>query len=568
MNNLLSKNFKVTIPVDISELREHLDFFLSNRDTIIKQWIEDQAAKQELEKLMSIEVFVLEYAYDIYNYYLSVIGGQFKLGNCPSMQHFLAYCSQEKAAPHSLYLICSGLRKSIVVTVLNEAFFTKEIYKQITLITDQNLAGVIHIYSEILRHNKLEIEHKNKQLLEQYLYDELTTLKNINALKEDLVDDTQKLLILFDINRLNEINTSYGYESGNIILIQMADFLSEVYEEYNSQIYRLFGDEFAVLLKIEEIDETNLELLAQSFQDKLIATSFSLANEIINKVPIQVSIGISTIPNLLIHASAALYNAKTNNLAYVIHQKSDLHITNHATTINQLHDAIQNARIVTYFQPIVYNETKQIRKYETLMRMLDENNEPISPFFFLDASKKARLYPLLTAMVIDQASNMFHKSSHQFSINIEREDIINATTRSHILHMISLFDEPHRIVFELVESEMISDDKIINDFLETLRNKGCQLAIDDFGSGFSNFEYLLRIKANFIKIDGSLIKDIDTNFEKRAIVKSIVSFAQDIGIETIAEYVSSEEIFNIVKEMGITYSQGFYFGKPLPTILK
>lgn len=98
--------------------------------------------------------------------------------------------------------------------------------------------------------------------------------------------------------------------------------------------------------------------------------------------------------------------------------------------------------------------------------------------------------------------------------------------------------------------------------MQTLKEKGCKIAIDDFGSGYSNFEYLVRIQADIIKIDGSLIRDIDRNEGKRAIVSSIVLFTKTLGIQTVAEYVEREELYNIVNEMGIDYSQGFLFGKP------
>lgn len=561
--------FEVNVNVNLKSLKENAEFFRSRVDEVILCWMEDEAARKTIEKYIPIAMFISEYAMGIYNYYLNVIDAKVELGDCPTIKRFLDYCSQENVLPHELFLICGGFRKSIISIVSDQSFCSREIIEDIGTVTDQNFAGVMFIYSQILENNRLLIEKKTRLLKEQYLYDELTGLKNVNSLQIDIDNGEPSIFLIADISRLHEINESYGYTAGDMVLLQAADFISSVYEIFQAEIYRVVGDEFGVLIKQSNMNGMDVGQLARLLQNQLLSKYFMVYDdEALPGIPIQVTIGISQTKNLLINTFSALHDAKLNDFQYVVYEKSNSNLQNNISMIQQLHYAIESAKIVAYFQPIVNNKTKEISKYETLVRMLDDNNEPVSPFFFLEASKRARLYPFLTKIVTEQAWNTFYNSSFQFSVNIEREDILNTATREHILSLIDIFNDPSRIIFELVESEMISDDTVVHDFFNTIRSKGCQLAIDDFGSGFSNFEYLLRIKANIIKIDGSLIKDIDTHPEKRAIVKSIVSFAQDIGLETVAEYVSSEKIFNIVRDMGITYSQGYFFGEPMPQIAR
>ena len=123
-------------------------------------------------------------------------------------------------------------------------------------------------------------------------------------------------------------------------------------------------------------------------------------------------------------------------------------------------------------------------------------------------------------------------------------------------------EDAHRIVFELLEDETVEDFNIIKDFIHEVKSKGVQIAIDDFGAGYSNFERILEFEPDIVKIDGSLVKNIEHDTFSRNIVETIVLFAKKQNIETIAEYVENESIFNILNELGVDYSQGYYFGKP------
>ncbi|MBC8238636.1 MAG: EAL domain-containing protein, partial [Helicobacteraceae bacterium] len=156
----------------------------------------------------------------------------------------------------------------------------------------------------------------------------------------------------------------------------------------------------------------------------------------------------------------------------------------------------------------------------------------------------------------------FENNNLEFSINLSIEDIMSSEMYNFIIQKLKDSDASNRVTFELLESEAIQDFKKVERFISEAKRHGAQIAIDDFGSGYSNFSYLTKMNADYIKIDGSLIKDIDVDKTSYIVVETIVEFAKKLGIKTIAEYVHSSIVMDKVKELGIDYSQGFYIDKP------
>lgn len=232
-------------------------------------------------------------------------------------------------------------------------------------------------------------------------------------------------------------------------------------------------------------------------------------------------------------------------------------------TIRTIKVALDNQKIISYFQPIVNNETLKVEKYESLVRLVDEHGTILSPFYFLEVAKKGRYYARITKIVLANSFEVLRKTDKEISINLSVFDIENEDIREYVY---ALLDEhismAKRVVFELLESEDMKDFNSVLTFIKTVKAKGVQIAIDDFGTGYSNFERLLEYKPDILKIDGSLIKHILTNPTNRNIVETIVMFAQKQNMKTVAEFVEDETIFHVVKAMGIDYSQGYVFGKP------
>jgi EAL domain-containing protein (putative c-di-GMP-specific phosphodiesterase class I) len=264
----------------------------------------------------------------------------------------------------------------------------------------------------------------------------------------------------------------------------------------------------------------------------------------------------------------ALKIAKKSNTNFLVYNE-DISLNNEYK--NNLHwakklsDAIKKDNIITYYQPIVNNSNLVYEKYESLVRMRDAD-KIISPFFFLEVAKQTRQYFDITRTVIHQSFEMFKDKDLEFSINLSIKDILEIQISEYILNMLERYNIGSRVVFEIVESESIENFEGVIHFINQVKKYGCKIAIDDFGTGYSNFEYLIKLKADFLKIDGSLIKNLDKDKNALVVVSTIVEFSKKLGMKTIAEFVENEEIFKIVKDLGIDYSQGYYFSQPLESV--
>ena len=225
--------------------------------------------------------------------------------------------------------------------------------------------------------------------------------------------------------------------------------------------------------------------------------------------------------------------------------------------------ALDSYNIISYFQPIINNKTKEIEKYESLVRLVDENGRVLTPYEFLSVSKKGIYYNKITDRVLENSFKMLKAITTKLSINLSTIDIEKEATRDKIYQLLDQYkDDRKRLIFELLEDENIKDFDNIISFIKTVKAQGVSIAIDDFGAGYSNFERLLKFEPDILKIDGSIIKNIVHDEYSRNVVETIVTFAKKQNIQTVAEFVETKEIFDYLKELGVDYSQGYYFGKP------
>ncbi|MBP1680444.1 MAG: putative cyclic di-GMP phosphodiesterase [Proteobacteria bacterium] len=233
-------------------------------------------------------------------------------------------------------------------------------------------------------------------------------------------------------------------------------------------------------------------------------------------------------------------------------------------TIHIIKTAIDNRKIISYFQPIVNNQTQKIEKYESLVRLVTEDGQLLTPFYFLETAKKGRYYSKITRIVLENSFAALYKIPEaSISINLSVHDIERDEITTYIEKLLLQHEsEAHRIIFELLESEDIKDFALVKKFIQNVKTKGVRIAIDDFGTGYSNFERLLSYEPDILKIDGSLIKNIHNNQINQHIVETMILFAKKQHLSTVAEFVENEAIYEIVRDMGIDYSQGYYFGRP------
>jgi EAL domain-containing protein (putative c-di-GMP-specific phosphodiesterase class I) len=348
---------------------------------------------------------------------------------------------------------------------------------------------------------------------------------------------------------------------GDFVLEQVGEYLRHTKE---AKVYKMPGGEF-VLLFHRHFSYYELQHYLQEFYEKIIHLYVDYNNA---HISLEFTIAAATahsIDNILAKLSAALMYAQENNLTYYIYE-DQLEFNNNfkenLILLTKVRDAIKKERIVAYYQPIIDNATGKISKYETLARLINEDGEILAPDQFLALSKKTKLYNNITKTMLRSALKMFANSEFEVSINISKDDIINNDTYEFIINELKNSKNSHKIVFEFLESDAIIEEKRILEFVTEIKRYGAKIAIDDFGSGYSNFSMLINMKVNYIKIDGSLIANIDTSWSSFMVVESIVEFAKKLGVEVIAEYVHSSTILSKVKALGIEYSQGFYIDKP------
>ena len=228
-----------------------------------------------------------------------------------------------------------------------------------------------------------------------------------------------------------------------------------------------------------------------------------------------------------------------------------------------LKNTLDSGSIEPHIQPIFDATNSKVKKYECLIRLIPEKGAtPLSVFPYLETAKKIKLYSKMMDIMINKSIDMFCHMDTEFSINLSYEDISNDSFRDMIYARIKTCSNPEFIIFEILESDFIEDFRIVEEFSSYVRTFGCKIAIDDFGSGYSSMENILKIKPDIIKIDGSLIKSIDVSEESKMIVKNIINMAKDLHAQTVAEYIHSKEVYEITKNLGVDFLQGFYLGEP------
>ena len=437
--------------------------------------------------------------------------------------------------------------------------------------SDKNILEYVAV-----RHDITELEESKEEIQKQRI-DFLTGLPNRQQLLVDLKSAVKPIMFYLNIDNFSGFNDFYGATIGDLVLINLSNSLTELRDREDFKLYKLQADQFILLFEDEYLAKENLKdyfrkLLKQIEED---ISNINLENQ--NRISISVSGGVSTYydhdnyQNLVLYANIARKKAKKSHKKFLLFDSSMRKSEDYAKNIEwikRIKEAIDEDRVTTYFQPILDNQTEKVMKYETLVRMLDRDGNPVPTWTFLEIAQKAKLYPEVTRIVIDKAFKKFEDLPEiEFSLNLTIDDILSKTTTAYIFDKLENYKYSNRVIFEITESEEVNDYKIINDFIKEVKKYGVKIAIDDFGSGYANFEHIINIDAEYIKIDGSLIKNIDTDENARIITEAIIDFSRKLGRKTITEYIHNEEVYHIVKELGADYSQGFYFGMPLPELL-
>ncbi|TKI70948.1 EAL domain-containing protein [Sulfurimonas crateris] len=436
----------------------------------------------------------------------------------------------------------------------------KDFWAKTTIVPIKDLNEEIVEYL-VIKFDITEIVEQRKEFERIAKTDPLTGCGNRFRLNYEMQELENISVAVFNIDNFRQINDFYGHQFGDMIIKFTANKIYNLFlRDEKFRFYRLQGDEF-IAIAIDYSKELLIEKVKQILA--AIKEKFTIKDK---DMLISCTCGISFEDKeyLLSTANMALKVAKKSNVDFLVYREEislNRQYENNITWTRKLSNALKEKNIITYYQPIVKNSDLSYEKYECLVRIKD-GAKVVSPFFFLDVAKQTRQYFDITKTVLYQAFEMFKEKDVEFSINLSILDILEPKISKYILSMLKKYDIGSRVVFEIVESEYMENFEGVMNFIGEIKKYNCKIAIDDFGTGYSNFEYLIKLKADYLKIDGSIIKNIDKDENAYLVVSTIVEFSKKLGMKTIAEYVESEEIFKIVKELGIDYSQGYYFSEP------
>lgn len=424
---------------------------------------------------------------------------------------------------------------------------------------------------QLLKYNndlEEEISKKTEELHLKIYTHFLSGLPNRNKLLEDSYIYKFKQMALLNIDRFQKFNDVYGEEVGNIALKLTAGFLTSQIDDDNTLLYHIGGDEFVFAVK----DSTKLNNI--SFIEKVenILKKYRRENFIYEdkKFSFMMSAGLafSGSKKMLAYADMALKDAKKRNVQISIFNDDKELERIHKEDIDckkKLIHAIDTDNIISFFQPIAPIQDGSIEiKYESLVRLREDNGNIIAPFRFINVAKQNRVYHKLTKAIFHNTFEAIAKYDIPCSINISMEDIEKDKTVQMLYAKFDEFEYNHHLTIELLETEEFKDYKRVYDFCLKVRSYGIKIALDDFGAGYSNFSHALNLPIDYIKIDASLISNIDSDINSQMMVETIVGLAHKLNIQTIAEYVSSKEILDVVKRLNVDYAQGYYVGKPEP----
>lgn len=387
-----------------------------------------------------------------------------------------------------------------------------------------------------------------------------------------LKNNNIKTLFLVDILYMKDLNAIYDFKNGDFIIKQLEFILKNKTKELIKQelkrnitikVKNTHADVFEILL-LDNLSIQEIIIVKNLIYECIISNNFKLLNSNAS-INIDITIGCakSEDKNIKIYAEKALHNAKLNFIHYMYY---DSFLYKNESINENLLDvltySIENNLAEPYFQAIMDNNTNKIVKYEALMRIFDKDGHMLMPNIFIHKAKKCRLYNKLMEILIDKIIIYILKYKIHVSINLDYTDILNPQIKKTLVSKIRNNNIGKYLTLEILESEKVSNFDTVNEFINDVKKLGVKIAIDDFGTGFSNYENILNLNIDYIKIDGSLIRKIDEDIYLN-LIKSIVLFSKQQNIKVVAEFVSDLKILRYVKSIEIDYSQGYYVGKPM-----
>lgn len=429
----------------------------------------------------------------------------------------------------------------------------------VTLLSLLPLYPLLRLYRRLQKRRESELE-------KELFYDPITGLPNLSCLERDLKGIHSPLNgILINLDDFHAINRLFGYDTGDRLLIQVADTISRQLPS-EAVLYRSLVDEYFVLLM--HTNPQHAEELTQQLIESIFEPIDAEDNRRITiTARAGIALNIGNVENLLTFTREAMDQGRRLGKHLQLYSEElqpEKRYARNLHWLNTVNDAYRQGRLLPWYQPILDTRTGEISHYEALARLIDADGTIHTPFHFLPAIRKSHLYRQLTIAIIDHSFALFSTRSSSVSINLSRFDLVDRETIDYLLASASHYNMQERVIIEVLESEFIDyQDQVLQE-LKRCQQAGLRIAIDDFGSGYSNFDQLLKIDADYLKLDGSLVRQLGTSPKATALVQAVVSFARSLGTPLIAEYVEDQATLERLKALGIDYMQGYGIGKPAP----
>jgi diguanylate cyclase (GGDEF)-like protein/PAS domain S-box-containing protein len=452
-----------------------------------------------------------------------------------------------------------------LIHVRSKIFPIKNDYKDVT-----NYVGILEDITEL--------KFLRTKLLTTSFKDPLTgvynreSFLNVLEIKIDVSSEENQIALLFiDLNKFKQVNDTYGHQYGDLVLAKAANRIKKILRS-NDMIGRYGGDEFLILL--ERINEESAHAIAQKI-DEALSRPYEVDEHIIDFT--SASIGIAIAPRdakkmseLIERADAAMYEAKKSSHSSHVFMAKDFVIdkAKDKSIRTEFLGAVGSEEFFIRIQPIIDMQTSKIVGGEVLARWLNLTFNNVGPDVFFTLAEKLGVEKKIDTHILSLSIEFLetHPLDDEVFINVNFSG--NQFGDIHLIdNMAALLEAcpalKNHLVVEITEHVMMKNMELTSEYLYALRAMGIRIAIDDFGTGFSSLAYLKHFDIDFLKIDISFIQQIEENHKDREIVQTIITLAKAIGAKTIVEGIERLSQYEILKTMGATYAQGFYFDKPL-----
>jgi diguanylate cyclase (GGDEF)-like protein/PAS domain S-box-containing protein/excisionase family DNA binding protein len=414
------------------------------------------------------------------------------------------------------------------------------------------------------------------------LHDSLTELPNRHSLQRRIESALQAdgvgALLFLDIDHFKYLNDNFGHRTGDQLIVGVGSVLRDVARRIDGELFRLGGDEFAIHLPAA-LRKDAVEA-AEKALDAVRRYRFQAADDkVISSLAVSVGIALypfhgADVPALLSNVDIAMYQAKEHgrNRHVLFDQASESLRGTHQRIhwAKKLRDALDDDRLVLFHQPVVRLKDRKPVHYEVLVRIRDEGGGYIPPGNFIELAESLGLIQEIDMRVVEKLLAYLRSSGQasrklRYFVNLSRVSISDPHWIRRFLAMLRTSGvNPGQLVFEITETAAMSEIDVTLTFIQRLKELGCRFALDDFGAGFSSFYYLKRFDVDYLKIDGSFIRDLATDESSRIFVRALADVARGLDKQVIAESVESPEVLNLLLGMGTQFGQGYLFQRPTP----